>query len=151
MICRQAHPPLNKIWEFPIDNIFAEYVLRDKSLTGFVSTSLGPTGKLCRLCKTLRFWDDDFRIIDRLKDLTSNSKSCDFCRMRLEACKQLQHDHPDGAPIYFDILDSNLRLDEGYPPVLTIQQVPGSYPDTTLYSDQFSILTILKRVGRASQ
>lgn len=151
LLFRQAHPPLNKIWEFSIDNIFAEDVLRDKSLLGLISTSLGPTGKLCELCRSMRFWDDDFRIVDRLQDLFSRSKSCDFCNLRLEVCKHLKRNHTDGGPIYFDILGSNLRLDERYPPVLTIQTAPGRYTNNAFYPHHGSVLTILIRIDRTSQ
>lgn len=60
---------------------------------------------------------------DTFTGLEDSSRSCDFCKLRWELCQKI--DRVYGPDVYFDMKDSNLRLNEGFPPVLTLNIGPG--------------------------
>lgn len=57
-------------------------------------------------------------IRDSAGELERSSKACDFCELRWQVSKPVDLHY--GIPIYFDKANSHLRLNEGYPPVLTV-------------------------------
>ena len=78
---------------------------------------------LCGRCKGLELWRPHYRFRDIPSELERLSASCDFCRMRWDLCKHLD---PREFPfIQFDRLESMLRMNESYPPVLSLARPPG--------------------------
>ncbi|KAK0612096.1 heterokaryon incompatibility protein-domain-containing protein [Immersiella caudata] len=63
-----------------------------------------------------------FHIVDLLSELEFNRTSCDFCKMRWEACHHL--DRSKVPIVRFDRDQSMLRLNEGLLPVLSICRSP---------------------------
>jgi hypothetical protein len=115
---------LNKLWEFPVDNGFANNLFRDPK-TSEASIRGSRAAKLCDKCLKLDFWEPRFRIKDTLSELEDLSRNCDFCKMRWDLSKHL---NPEEFPsIQFDRLESMLRINERYPPALTICRSPGMY------------------------
>ncbi|KAE8454271.1 hypothetical protein EG329_005196 [Mollisiaceae sp. DMI_Dod_QoI] len=112
---------LNKFWEFPVDNKFAETLLRETSLSKTFSQS-PKAANLCGKCQKMDFWADAFRFTDTLSELAQQSTTCDFCKMRWNLCKHL--DPTETSTIRFDRLDSMLRMNETYPPVLSLLRGP---------------------------
>ncbi|ROW13657.1 hypothetical protein VPNG_04583 [Cytospora leucostoma] len=97
-ICYSASQALlNEVWDFPVDNVFAT---------------------------NMELWAGEFLHTDKVSELEKQSPSCDFCRLRWDLCKRLAR----GAKpvVHFDRLESTIRLNEDYPPVLTIHRDPGS-------------------------
>lgn len=77
---------------------------------------------LCQRCTKLDLWQDDFKIHDDTRELKARSRDCDFCSMLWSKYKAASQGHSHKA--YFDKSGSHLRLNEGYPPILTLNQGP---------------------------
>jgi hypothetical protein len=113
---------LNKLWEFPVDNSFANSLFSDQQIseTPFQSSNVA---QLCGKCQKMDFWEPRFRIKDTLSELAAQSGSCDFCKMRWDFCRKLNRE--ELSSIQFDRLESMLRMNERYPPALSICRSPG--------------------------
>lgn len=70
-------------------------------------------------------WAQPLRFQDRLSDLKQSSTGCDFCMVRWNVCKQLEHG--SGSQISFNRLGSMISVNGTYPPVLSIFQEPGTW------------------------
>ncbi|KAI1079560.1 hypothetical protein F5B20DRAFT_581016 [Whalleya microplaca] len=118
---------LDKIWEFSNDNDFANDTISKISTSGHLSWT-PKIATLCIKCQKLEFWVPLFTMKDTLPELQEQSKSCDFCKMRWDLSKHI--DPKEASVVYFDRVGSNLRMNEGYPPVLTISRSrDSSAPD----------------------
>lgn len=111
------------VWEFPVDNVFATTVLGDGRLWEKVMQPSSQAAQLCRKCSKTDFWAGEILFTEEVSSLERESSFCEFCSLRWSLCKRFT---PAGVPtVLFDRLESTLRLNESYPPVLTIQRGPG--------------------------
>ena len=78
---------------------------------------------LCGKCQNMDFSESQFVIEDTWSELEGNLDTCDFCRLRWELCNRL--DRKQSPPLKFVRDQSMLKLNEGYPPVLSICRSPG--------------------------
>lgn len=122
VMCSDILKKLNKFWEFPVDNKFAEEIFHETNVPEILSHPL-KAAKLCGKCQKMDFWTDSFRFTDTLPELERQSTACDFCKMRWNLCKDLNA--RETSTIRFDRLDSMLRMNEAYPPVLSLCRGPG--------------------------
>lgn len=103
---------------------------------------------LCEKCSKIDFWAGKIAFTEKA-DVTSLEKEspvCDFCRLRRDLCKRLNHTH---APVvYFDRLESTLRLNENYPPVLTIHRGPGMSENLLITTDHQTVANVLTTQSR---
>ncbi|KAK7734705.1 hypothetical protein SLS53_007810 [Cytospora paraplurivora] len=117
---------LNEVWDFPVDNVFATSVLGDGRIWAEVMSPGGQssrTAQLCGTCRKMEFWAGEFLHTDKVLELERQSPFCDFCRLRRDLCKRLARGSK--PVVHFDRLESTIRLNEDYPPVLTIHRDPG--------------------------
>lgn len=70
-------------------------------------------------------WQEDFNMQDDTRELEVLSGICDFCDMRWSYCKAIDRSY--GTKVHFDKRQSHLRLNEGYPPVLTLHYGPSEF------------------------
>lgn len=80
---------------------------------------------LCEGCKKMNLWREDFQIHEDLKELEDSSKSCAFCDIRWKSYRAVDQNLGPSTTVHFHKMQSHLRLNEGYPPVLTIHYLPG--------------------------
>jgi hypothetical protein len=114
---------LNTIWLFPVDNKFATTVTGPLNSTAlFPKSALSST--LCGKCQALDFCQDGFHFEETWAELASSMGSCDFCKMRWNATKDLDPKKLQGT-LKFQREESVLKLNEGNPPVLSLCRTPG--------------------------
>ncbi|KAK0662972.1 HET-domain-containing protein [Cercophora samala] len=104
--------------EFPVDNRFAAQLVADLASRSLYS--LAPqtsTARLCQTCATYNLFEPQFHIIDKLADLDIRRGSCDFCKLRWEACHSLRG---QATTARFDRDQSMLKLNENATPILSI-------------------------------
>lgn len=115
--------PLNDIWQFLDDNLFALDLLHDRD-SEYSSAWPQQTPKMCERCRHLNFWTFDFAIRDTLEELEARSRTCDFCSLLLGTCipKLLRTDDP--SVVEFSRLGSNMTLNNGKIQVLSMCRAP---------------------------
>jgi hypothetical protein len=116
---------LSKEWETPVDNVYAQDAFNgspDLSQTVRASSDLEEVARLCEKCQKMELWKPNFHVSETRAELETMSSTCDFCRMRWNQCKRRG---PIGATVHFSKVDSTLRLNERYPPVLALCRPPG--------------------------
>lgn len=116
---------LNDIWEFHVDNRFAEAFLNHIDLSE--SGSATCLSQLCGKCQGLEISAPHFDIVDGWEDLEQSANTCDFCRMRWSICSPLNRE--DFPFIRFERDQSMLKLSGRYPPVLSLWRRPGKSHD----------------------
>lgn len=86
--------------------------------------------RLCGTCSSFDVWEPRFHVDDRLEDLEASRNSCDFCRLRWEACRSLGKQ--GSKAVRFHREQSMLHLNESLLPVLSLCRSPGmEVPPTT--------------------
>lgn len=112
----------DKKWKYSVDNTFASKVVNNIGTSLLHPEDTG-SSKLCAKCQQLEFWAPHFSIVDNWIELEANLRDCDFCRWRWELCRHLNR---EAVPVVrFDRDQSMLRLNEEYPPVLSLRRSPG--------------------------
>ena len=109
------------MWDMPVDNTFAHTLFKELDKSETYPQPAKPA-RLCGKCDNMDFSSQPFRFKDTLAELERQSSVCDFCRMRLDVCKNLKL---GDSTIYFDRLDSTLRVNESYPPVFSLCRTPS--------------------------
>ena len=117
---------LNTIWLFPVDNKFAETVIGPWNRANLFPRS-PPSTRLCSKCEALDFCQDGFRIEETMSELVSSMETCEFCKMRWNAIKNLDPQKLQGL-LKFQREESMLKLNEGNPPILSLCRTPGKSP-----------------------
>ena len=107
---------LNDIWNFPVDNKFAQLVLSDQT-----DGSLFPSSpaRLCGKCRCLVLTEPRFRFSDTWQELEKSRADCDFCSMRWDICEDVDRTRMFDE-FKFEREGSVLKLNGGHPPVLSI-------------------------------
>lgn len=116
---------LSKEWDIPVDNVYAQGAfneLPDLSQTVDSFSALDEEARLCEKCQNIELWKPNFHVSETREELENMSSTCDFCRMRWNQCKR---NTPIETTVHFSKVDSTLRLNEQYPPVLALCRPPG--------------------------
>jgi hypothetical protein len=113
-------PPL-KDWEFQVDNLFAEKVVKAVGAQAFSSRESN-TPRLCTRCKERNFWKGGFSIEVEASVLEERAPNCDLCRMLHEIYDQAED--PKGGRARF-LRDQSSLIMAGDPyPVISIVRSP---------------------------
>ena len=67
-------------WQFEVDNVFAEKLVRDIGWDALAPVNI-TSPKLCNICTTFNFWHGGFSIEDKASELASRAASCQLCAM----------------------------------------------------------------------
>jgi len=139
VVADYALPPL-EVWEFLVDNTFANQVLAQLGRQA-MQPLLSVPAKLCTLCRSFNFWTGGFAIEYRMSDLQERSKICDFCRMLLRV--YMMPGATKGANVRIERIQSTLCLSGSQSlPVLSIFRSPGkSEPHSHSTPELRSMLT----------
>jgi hypothetical protein len=121
---------LNDIWNFTVDNVFPEDLLRDSERWRALTSGTSSTAKLCAKCRDIDFHTQCVHITDESHMLRKEANLCDFCKMRWDVAKLSFSTHH--RSMRFHQLGSNLQLNRRYPPVFTINRGQGSLIDNFL-------------------
>ncbi|KAG8157951.1 hypothetical protein KVR01_012223 [Diaporthe batatas] len=116
-------PQLHNTWEFTIDNSLVHTLFLDPTLWAEAVVRPYSPAILCTRCMKLDLWHEKFQIHDNTRELEARSRSCDFCSMLWGKCNGVIQGRDQ--KIYFDRSGSHLRLNEGYPPILTLNEGPS--------------------------
>ncbi|KAK8063653.1 hypothetical protein PG996_008305 [Apiospora saccharicola] len=121
-----AAPMRLKDWTYPVDNAFAQDVVRviGRKLIQWTDVT---AAKFCGRCLKLDFWLGGFSVEVSPSQLVHDTAKCDFCRMLQRVCTR--YDMMREAKISFIREQSTLRIVGGPPqPVLTLLRSPHSMP-----------------------
>jgi hypothetical protein len=110
------------MWDFPVDNVFATKLVESIRPEALLPDPHPPT-RLCGKCQNLDFLELQFVIEDTWSELEGSLGTCEFCKLRWELCKHL--DRKQSPPLKFVRDQSMLKLNEAYPPVLSICRSPS--------------------------
>ncbi|KAK3998233.1 HET-domain-containing protein [Cladorrhinum sp. PSN332] len=121
------------ITEFPVDNNFAEELgqaMQNNEQDIFKHANAPAQPQLCGDCRKFNICEPKFYILDILDELEVKQNSCDFCRLRWEACQNLD---AGVRTARFDREQSIFRLNEGRVPGLSICRTPDlNLPNTPM-------------------
>ncbi|KAF7529648.1 hypothetical protein G7054_g9799 [Neopestalotiopsis clavispora] len=123
MLTESVRIQMSDVWNFSVDNTFAIKVVRAIEKSEFSPKHTISTN-YCAKCQHLKFWAPDFRVEDTWEELENNFRACGFCKMRWEICRHL--DRKEFPLVRFQHDQSMLKLNENYPPVLTVRRGPGA-------------------------
>lgn len=132
-----------------MDNRFSTKVTQTIGTAVLLPQATGSTKRTCTKCQGLEFWSPHFSIRDTWEELENSLRTCGFCKLRYDLCQHL--DRAEFPSVRFDREQSVLKLNEGYPPVLSIRRGPGKLETCTVHEASTNIQVIeAAQTSRAS-
>jgi serine/threonine protein kinase len=114
-------PPL-ELWEFHVDNEFAEKV--SKQVSGNKLIQHGTThNRFCKRCTKLNFWSSGFAIEDDVEALANSAANCELCKLLHDA--SISTDSPHSEKVRFERTQSVVTMTGNNFPVLSLMRSPG--------------------------
>ncbi|KAK3998238.1 HET-domain-containing protein [Cladorrhinum sp. PSN332] len=77
------------VTEHPVDNTFAEEAYRALRASDMSEPIEQPPSRLCVRCRSLDLSNPEFRCLETISGLQREQDVCDFCKLRLQACRKL--------------------------------------------------------------